>query len=101
MVNPSIVIGKDFHVLNNVTLGGPNLTIGDNVFVGAGAIILSKNGLTIGDNAKIGAGAVVVKDVPPDAVMVGNPARNIRKMDETGVLQGKNASTTIPADWSR
>ena len=41
--------------------------------IGAGVVILP--GLTIGENATIGAGAVVTKDVPDDAVVVGNPAR--------------------------
>lgn len=51
------------------------VTIGDNVFVGAGAIILP--GVTIGDNVIVGAGAVIAKDVPNDSVVVGNPAKVI------------------------
>ena len=47
--------------------------IGDNVSVGTGAIILC--GVRIGDGAMIGAGAVVTKDVAPDAVVAGVPAR--------------------------
>ncbi len=47
-----------------------------NVHIGAGAIILPK--LTIGKGAVIGAGAIVTKDVPSDAVMVGNPAKRIK-----------------------
>jgi UDP-2-acetamido-3-amino-2,3-dideoxy-glucuronate N-acetyltransferase len=46
--------------------------------IGAGAVILP--GLTIGERAMVGAGAVVTKDVPPDAVVVGNPARVIRTL---------------------
>ncbi len=46
--------------------------------IGANATILS--GLTIGENAMVGAGAVVTKDVPPGMVVVGNPARVIRKV---------------------
>ena len=53
-----------------------NTTIGNDVWIGYGATILS--GVDIGDGAVIGAGAVVVKDVPPYAVAVGNPARLIR-----------------------
>ena len=48
------------------------VTIGDNVFVGAGAIILP--GVTIGNDVIIGAGAVIAKDIPDDSVVVGNPA---------------------------
>jgi acetyltransferase-like isoleucine patch superfamily enzyme len=47
--------------------------------IGAGAVILP--GVTIGERAMVGAGAVVTKDVPPDVVVVGNPARVIRTLD--------------------
>lgn len=51
--------------------------IGDGVSIGTSATILG--GVHIGENATIGAGAMVVKDVPSDAVVVGNPARIIKK----------------------
>ncbi|MGC9497434.1 sugar O-acetyltransferase [Streptomyces sp. WG7] len=54
------------------------ITIGDNVWLGGGAVVLP--GVTIGDNAVIGAGAVVTKDVPANVVAVGNPARPVRKV---------------------
>lgn len=53
------------------------VTIGDSVWIGAGATILK--GVTIGDNAIIGAGSVVTKDVAPNSIVAGNPAREIRK----------------------
>ncbi|MFH0521391.1 sugar O-acetyltransferase [Streptomyces sp. M41] len=52
------------------------ISIGDNVWLGGGAIVLP--GVTIGDNSVIGAGAVVTKDVPANTVAVGNPARPVR-----------------------
>jgi maltose O-acetyltransferase len=52
------------------------ITIGDNVWLGGGAIVLP--GVTIGDDTVVGAGAVVTKDLPPGVVAVGNPARVTR-----------------------
>ena len=57
------------------------VTIGVDVWIGRGAIILP--GCRIGDGAVIGAGAVVTKDVRPYSVVVGNPAREIRKADNS------------------
>ena len=51
--------------------------LGDRVQVGVGARVLG--GITIGDGAIIGANAVVVKDVPPNCVVAGVPARIIRR----------------------
>lgn len=54
---------------------GRPVTIGANVWIGGGAIILP--GVSIGDDALIGAGSVVTRDVPPGAIVAGNPARPI------------------------
>ena len=54
------------------------ITIGDNVWLGGGVIVLP--GVTIGENTVVGAGAVVAKDVPANVVAVGNPARVIREI---------------------
>ena len=56
--------------------------IGSDVWCGAGAVILP--GATSGDGAVVGAGAVVTRDVPPMAVVAGNPARVIRMRNEVG-----------------
>lgn len=62
---------------------GGNNTIGNDVWVGAGAIVL--RGVNIGDGAVVGAGSIVTKDVPPYAIVAGNPARVVRMRfgDET------------------
>lgn len=57
--------------------------IGDDVWIGSGAIILK--GVTIGDRSVVGARAVVTKDVPADVVVGGNPARVIKSLAEVQV----------------
>lgn len=52
------------------------ITIGRNCWIGAGAIILA--GITIGDNTVIGAGSIVTKDIPSNAIAVGNPCKVIK-----------------------
>lgn len=54
------------------------VTIGDNVWICTGAIILP--GVTIGNDSVIGAGSVVTKDIPPKSLAVGNPCKVIRKL---------------------
>ena len=52
------------------------ITIGNNVWIGAGVIVLA--GVTIGDNAVVGAGSVVTKDIAANTVVAGNPAIRIK-----------------------
>lgn len=54
--------------------------IGDNVWIGAGSVILP--GVTIGENSVIGAGSVVTRDIPANVVAVGNPCRVLREISE-------------------
>jgi maltose O-acetyltransferase len=54
------------------------ITIGDNVWLGGGVIILP--GVSIGENTVVGAGAVVTRDLPANVVALGNPARVIRSL---------------------
>lgn len=54
------------------------ITICDDVWIGAGAIIL--NGITIGKGAIVGAGSVVTKNVEPYTIVVGNPAKKIKEL---------------------
>jgi maltose O-acetyltransferase len=61
---------------------GRPVTLGDDVWVGGGAVL--NPGVTVGDRAVVAAGAVVTGDVPPDTVVGGNPARVIRELDAPG-----------------
>jgi maltose O-acetyltransferase len=56
-----------------------SISIGDDVWIGTGAIILP--GVTIHEGAIIGAGAVVTKDIPPDCIACGVPARIVRNLE--------------------
>ncbi len=91
-----ITIGKECLIAPNVTISttghavDPELrkkgmysfpvTIGDNVWIGAGAIILP--GVTIGENSVIGAGSVVTKDIPANVIAVGAPCKVLREIGE-------------------
>lgn len=85
VVGSQVVIGRDAFLSQHVTLGerlGVDRvpaypTLGDGVFVGAGAVVLGR--VTIGDGARVGAGAVVLEDIPAGATAVGNPATVVRR----------------------
>jgi acetyltransferase-like isoleucine patch superfamily enzyme len=75
------------------------LWVGNDVWIGANAFV--RSGLTIGDGAVIAAGAVVVKDVPPYAVVAGNPARVVRMRFSDNTVERLLASKwwTLPLDY--
>jgi serine O-acetyltransferase len=80
VIGETAEVGEDVTLLQGVTLGGTSLkrekrhpTLGNSVVVGAGATVLGA--ITVGDGSRIGAGSVVVRDVPPNAVVVGVPGK--------------------------
>lgn len=82
VVNPSATIGSYCSIMQRVTIGGPNVTIGDFTEINAGAQIVSNARgiacLNIGSHCIIGAGAVVVHDVSDFSVVVGVPGRVVK-----------------------
>jgi serine O-acetyltransferase len=92
VVNAGVKIGSDVTIYHGVTLGRSDagvragtvdLSVGDSVFIGAGAVVLahSDRALRIGDGATIGANAVVLSDVPAGETWAGNPARPVAHLD--------------------
>ena len=84
VIGETAVIGDDCLLYQGVTLGMTGKhggkrhpTLGNNVMVGAGTIVLGD--IHIGDNVKVAAGSVVVHDVPADTTVAGNPAHVVRE----------------------
>ena len=102
IIGDNVTIKSGSHIWNGITIEddvfvGPNVSFTNDKFpksrgsnwelkhtiikkgacIGAGAVILP--GIIIGENAFVGAGAVVTKDVEPDTVVVGNPAKKLKK----------------------
>ena len=89
LIGPKVQLLTAHHPLDVATRrtgleAGRPITIGDDCWIGGGAIVCP--GITIGDRSVIGAGAVVTHDIPADSVAVGNPARIIRSTGQ----QNKN-----------
>ncbi len=88
VIGETAEIGDDVLLYQGVTLGGVSLekkkrhpTIGNNVVIGAGAIVLGP--FKVGDGARIGAGTVVIKPVPEGATMVGVPGKLAKAREES------------------
>lgn len=83
MLAPNVQIYTAYHPIDpklrisGIEYGSP-VTIGDNVWIGGGAII--NPGVNIGDNVVIGSGSVVTKDIPSNCVAVGNPCKVIKNI---------------------
>lgn len=85
MIGPNVVIATAGHPVNpalrlQAAQFNISVHIGNNVWIGAGAIVLP--GVHIGDNSVIGAGSIVTKDIPANVVAVGNPCRVLREINE-------------------
>jgi serine O-acetyltransferase len=93
VIGETAEIGDDCTLYDGVTLGGTrpskeqqsqkrHPSIGNHVIIGAGAKVLGP--FKVGDGARIGAAAVVLKEVPDNATMVGNPARQVVRRSAMG-----------------
>jgi putative colanic acid biosynthesis acetyltransferase WcaB len=84
VINMNSTIGENFTIRQSTTIGnkgdyGRSPVIGNNVNVGANVCIIGN--IIIGDDVNIGAGSVVVKDIPSNCTVVGNPSKIIKKHD--------------------
>lgn len=88
VVGHDIKIGRHSIIGANSVIGGANI-FGERVFMGSLSGTLQ--GLTVGDDAEISAGAMVFRDIEPGMIVMGNPARVIRRNDGTGVFRKKGS----------
>jgi len=84
MIGPNVSLITASHPLEpserrTTTIGKP-IVIERGVWIAAGAIVIG--GVTVGENSVVAAGSVVTKDVPPNTLVGGNPARVIRRISE-------------------
>jgi maltose O-acetyltransferase len=88
LISSNCGISSYNHIQNSTDRGGNShedykfskpVKIGNNVWVGMNVCILP--GVEIGDNAIVGAGSVVTKNIPPDEIWIGNPARFVKKLN--------------------
>ena len=90
VIGETAEVGDDVLMYQGAALAGTSLkkekrhpTIGNNVVIGSGAIVLGA--ITVGDGAKVGAGSVVVKSVPPGATVVGVPGKVVENRPATKI----------------
>jgi acetyltransferase-like isoleucine patch superfamily enzyme len=72
-------LNHDMDPYHRADLHPKPIHIGKRVWIGSGSMILP--GITIGDNSIVGAGSIVTKDVPPNVIVAGNPAKFIKNID--------------------
>jgi serine O-acetyltransferase len=106
VIGETAEVGEDVTLYQGVTLGGTSLkrekrhpTLARHTVVGAGAAVLGA--ITVGEGTRVGAGSVVVRDVPPDSVVVGVPGRVIFR-DGRRVVEGVDLEhTDLPDPLAR
>ncbi|MBD8500639.1 serine O-acetyltransferase [Paenibacillus arenosi] len=98
VIGETCIIGDDVVIYQGVTLGGTGKekgkrhpTIGDNVVIGSGAKVLGS--FTVGDNSNIGANSLVLREVPSNCTVVGNPGRIVK---QNGIKIDRLNHTQLP-----
>jgi serine O-acetyltransferase len=88
VIGETAEVGDDVLMYHNVLLGGTSLnkgkrhpTVGNNVVIGAGSLVLGA--IRLGDNVMVGAGSVVIRDVPAGTTVVGVPAHVVGQPEST------------------
>ena len=108
VIGETTIIGDDVLIYQQVTLGGTGKDLGkrhptlcNGVIVGAGAKVLGN--ITIGDNVRIGAGSVVIDDAPENSTVVGVPGRIVLQkfVDENGTLMHNRIPDPIMCKLNR
>lgn len=86
------------HVYNDFVNSSGKVKIGNNIYFGQNCVVLK--GVTIGDNCVIGAGSLITKDIPPNSVAVGRPAKVIGTLDDY-YKKRKNACVEEAFEYAR
>jgi serine O-acetyltransferase len=94
-------VGANVTIYQGVTLGGTSLdrgkrhpTVGDRVTIGSGARVLGA--ITVGNDSRVGANAVVVRDVPPNSVVVGVPGQVVTRSRPRSVTAPVDLDSVLP-----
>lgn len=90
LIGPRVTLIDNNHIYSDVSrpikeqgwTDDGYIIINDNCWIGVGAVIIGASGITIGHNVIIGANTVVLNDVPPFSVVVGIPARVVKRFDD-------------------
>jgi serine O-acetyltransferase len=100
VVNPLAKIGENCYLSHNVLIGKVHTgeragvpVIGDDVFIGAGAIILGN--VKIGNHAAIGVNSLVLDDVPDGGFVAGSPARVVDYRGASGILGDRSSINEV------